>query len=208
MSGMEAVALIREARRFRPYSEALYPALSVDPFYHALEVRAPAGQDSRAAMLAYYDYSALEAERFGVLCTPPSGAYGASIWAKPMSVTDADAKSQSKAAVLRAAMGAECLRCYQEINENMTVTTTPVAKPEDWYLSILGVSPEFQGQGLGAGLILPVLEQADAAGVATYLETFTPRNMPFYTRLGFAEHGPFHEPVTGCDYWVMRRPAE
>ena len=51
-----------------------------------------------------------------------------------------------------------------------------------WYLSILGVSPSSQGQGLGVKLLLPTLAEADVANVPTYLETFSPRNIPFYAR--------------------------
>ena len=47
-------------------------------------------------------------------------------------------------------------------------------------LSIIGILPEFQGQGFGGGLVGPVLNRADQSGVPTYLETFTPRNITFY----------------------------
>ena len=75
-----------------------------------------------------------------------------------------------------------------------------------WYLSIVGVLPDYQGRGLGGELIRPVLAQTDAIGVATYLETFTPRNMSFYERLGYREAGSFEEPTIGDRYWLMLRP--
>jgi GNAT superfamily N-acetyltransferase len=74
-----------------------------------------------------------------------------------------------------------------------------------WYLSIIGLAPEFQNRGLGGGLVKPVLEKADALGVPSYLETFNPRNRSFYTRLGYQEAASFVEPVTGSEYWIMIR---
>ncbi|MEM9845484.1 MAG: GNAT family N-acetyltransferase, partial [Pseudomonadota bacterium] len=65
--------------------------------------------------------------------------------------------------------------------------------------------PAHQGKGLGPQLILPVLEEADATGVATYLETFSKRNMPFYERLGYRTLAAFEESVTGATYRIMRR---
>ena len=86
-----------------------------------------------------------------------------------------------------------------------TSVTAPLISADDWYLSILGVLPEQQGRGVGRSLVEPVLEDADAADIATYLETFAPRSIPFYQRLGYEILGEIREPVTGSDYWLMRR---
>jgi N-acetylglutamate synthase-like GNAT family acetyltransferase len=81
-----------------------------------------------------------------------------------------------------------------------------VAEPA-WYLSIVGVTPWAQGQGIGKRLIEPTLADADDAGVDCYLETFDRRNPRFYQRLGFSAVGSYAEPVTGATYTIMvRRP--
>ena len=74
-----------------------------------------------------------------------------------------------------------------------------------WYLSILGIIPEFQGQGLGVGLVKNILERTDQLGILTYLETFTQRNIKFYNRLGYKTIESFHEPKTDARYWLMLR---
>jgi len=64
-----------------------------------------------------------------------------------------------------------------------------------WYLQVLGVHPDRQRQGLGQRLMQPVLTEAEAAGVACYLETGLPRNVPYYQRSGFtliAPAGPLY----------------
>ena len=76
----------------------------------------------------------------------------------------------------------------------------------NWYLRLLGVSPGFQGQGVGCTLLSPVLGRADQEGLPCYLETFVPQNVPFY------EHRRFRVVAGGLDrrslvpFWAMRRP--
>ncbi|MBP7703789.1 MAG: GNAT family N-acetyltransferase [Caulobacter sp.] len=54
-----------------------------------------------------------------------------------------------------------------------------------WYLSMIGVDPSRQGQGLGAALLKEGLRRADAEGLPAYLESSSPRNVPLYERHGF-----------------------
>ncbi|MEA5570116.1 GNAT family N-acetyltransferase [Calothrix sp. UHCC 0171] len=58
-------------------------------------------------------------------------------------------------------------------------------KQPHWYLMMLGVSPDFQGQGIGGMLLEPVLQQADIEGLPCYLETSTQAAVRFYQRHGF-----------------------
>jgi GNAT superfamily N-acetyltransferase len=76
-----------------------------------------------------------------------------------------------------------------------------------WYLSIVGVAPHAQGQGLGRRLLQPTLTEADRAGADCYLETFSARSLRFYERLGFQSLRLFLEPTTKSDYWLMKRRA-
>jgi GNAT superfamily N-acetyltransferase len=76
---------------------------------------------------------------------------------------------------------------------------------EAWYLSIIGIDPAAQGQGIGAWLLKPTLAEADAAGAVCYLETYSPRNVRFYERLGFRSVASHLEPCTGATYIIMRR---
>mgnify|MGYP001824388693 CR=1 FL=1 len=192
--------------RFPEHAEALYQALKPDPYFAALESWVAAGS-AREAMLAYYDFSMQEADTFGRLYVPEGTEFGVSVWLTPLSAERSSAKASAREAFLRERFGAQVLDRYQQIMVNMTANAEGLVPEDAWYLSIVGVLPEFQNQGLGASLIRPVLEQSDRAGLATYLETFTPRNMTFYERLGYQEAGTFSEPVSDASYSLMVRPA-
>ena len=71
-----------------------------------------------------------------------------------------------------------------------------------WYLSGLGVSPDYQGQGIGGLLIQPILKQADEEGLPCYLETSTPGAVRFYQRHGFEILRTGEQPV---QFWTMKR---
>jgi ribosomal protein S18 acetylase RimI-like enzyme len=77
-----------------------------------------------------------------------------------------------------------------------------------WYLMVLGVDPTRQGQGVGSGLITPMLARADEQGRACYLETAKERNVTFYRKHGFDVVDDEHLPTNGPRVWTMlRKPA-
>lgn len=189
---------------YLPLAEALYAALSVDPFYHTME-QSLAEESSKEAMLCYLDYSMVESKRFGDLFIPENEAYGVSVWSKPLNPDSRLEKSKQKKQFLWEQMGENSLKIYSQIVEFMSEKAQPLIPEKSWYLSILGVMPRFQGQGLGASLVSPILHKTDALGIPTYLETFTPRNMTFYQRLGYQAIASFEEPTTHAPYWIMMR---
>ena len=183
-------------------SRVLFAALRDDPFYRRLEQACTAD-----AMLRYYNVSIREAERWGRLGAPEKGDWGASIWAVPLALADLSRKKAEKHAALQTALGPDAAACFARIEAGMAPHEEALGLDDHWYLSILGVAPEMQGQGLGGRLLAPVLEEADAAGVASYLTTFTPRNISFYAKHGYVSAGAFAEPETGSDFHVLVRPA-
>jgi GNAT superfamily N-acetyltransferase len=58
-----------------------------------------------------------------------------------------------------------------------------------WYLNVVSTLPSHQSRGLGAAVIQPVLDRADAEGVPCYLESTNPRNRTLYYRAGFEDMG-------------------
>lgn len=193
---------------FRPLAEILYAALDGDPFYATLEAAAPGdAAERREAMLRYLDYSMLEAKRHGILCVSAGERLAVAVWSKPVDPGLANTIAAQKESFLARHIGPGYLDAYSSITANMHRATAPFVDEASWYLSIIGVSPEAQGRGLGTVVMLETLEAADAAGVATYLETFTARNKPFYARLGYEDRAGIDEPVTGAEYSVMVRPC-
>jgi ribosomal protein S18 acetylase RimI-like enzyme len=189
-------------------AEALYGALTEDPFYITLEQGISPAAKAKKAMLRYLDYSMKEARIHGKLCMPENKNHGASIWSKPIDAALGQQISKEKKQFLKDQLGTNSLDTYCKIVDFMSEESKQVVTDAFWYLSILGISPDLQGKGLGLDLILPVLEKTDGLGAATYLETFTPKNFGFYKRLGFYEAKTVHEPVTGSDYTIMIRDVQ
>lgn len=77
---------------------------------------------------------------------------------------------------------------------------------EHWHLPGIGVDPYRQGQGIGSRLLRDTLAKVDRDGVAAYLESSNPLNVPLYQRFGFeviAEIQAGDSPTI----WPMLRPA-
>lgn len=195
------------AFKYRPFAKALYHALVDDGFYTTLERSVNNPTVAREAMFRYLDYSMREAEQYGELHIPAAQPVGASIWAKPLAPAAAESMKTAKLQFLREHMGVASEHTYCDIVAFMSAQTRELVDERCWYLSILGILPAYQNRGFGANLVTPVLEITDRLGVPTYLETFTPRNEPFYQRLGYTRTDSFFEPTIGTSYAVMIRPV-
>jgi len=147
----------------------------------------------------------IEGEDYGELIFPEDHEHGVSIWSKPLHDEAEKEKSKRKKSFLKIHMGRESLQTYNTIVSFMSEQSEQRIDNDSWYLSILGILPQFQGKGLGQELITTVLKKTDRLNIATYLETFTPRNMTFYHRLGYRQKACIHEPTTDADYWIMVR---
>ena len=76
--------------------------------------------------------------------------------------------------------------------------------PRDaWYCMCFAVSPEMQGQGVGAGLIRPVLELLEQRNIPLYLETHSHVNVSFYEHLGLETVGTTTIPGTKIRQYLM-----
>jgi GNAT superfamily N-acetyltransferase len=188
---------------------ALADALIVDPFYLAISVDFENDLPARKAVLAaYFAYSLAEARRTGRCETlEEDRELGAAAWLLPRTAQVDAQESAAKNAFLAHTLGPRGHENYHRIVGFMGPHATAAVPAHAWYLSILGISPAMQGWGLGARLLAPTLAEADAAGVPCYLETFTPRSIAFYERMGFQRGVRHPEPVTGSAYEIMCRPA-
>jgi GNAT superfamily N-acetyltransferase len=75
-----------------------------------------------------------------------------------------------------------------------------------WYLPLIGVQPESQGQGFGAALLRPVLAECDAKGLPAYLEATSSRSIPLYRRHGFVAIGEISVGSSPPIVPMLRRP--
>lgn len=192
----------------RAVAVALYRALTKDPFYRTI-----AGAQRHdpsifeTALVRYFEYALDEAEAIGRLVVDDE-QLGAAAWFLPIAPGIAHEAKIQKERVLYEVLSEAGLVAYQQITEFMSQQRSRVCIPSNaWYLSIIGIAPQAQGRGLGRKLLKPMLAEADAATASCYLETFSMRNVTFYTRLGFGVVGRPHEPTTGAHYAIMlRRP--
>ena len=76
-----------------------------------------------------------------------------------------------------------------------------------YYLFFLGTRPEWQGRGIGSGLMTPVLETCDREHVPAYLEATSERNKALYLRLGFEVADEIRLP-DGPTMWPMWRAPQ
>lgn len=192
----------------RSVAVALYCALAKDPFYRTI-----AGAQHRdtpafkTALVQYFEYALDEAEAIGKLVVD-EGQLGAAAWFLPIAPGITQEAKIRKERALHEVLSEAGLVTYQRITEFMSQRSRVCIPADAWYLSIVGITPKAQGKGLGRKLLEPTLAEADEAKAVCYLETFSMRNVTFYTRLGFNVIGMPHEPTTGAHYAIMvRRPS-
>ncbi|MFI5802301.1 GNAT family N-acetyltransferase [Streptomyces sp. NPDC051561] len=95
-----------------------------------------------------------------------------------------------------------------ELIASLTTQTHPHHEAH-LYLWMIGVHPDWQGEGLGSALMTPVLERCDREGKAAYLEASSTRSRELYRRLGFADHGtPLRLPYGGPLMYPMWRAPQ
>jgi ribosomal protein S18 acetylase RimI-like enzyme len=182
---------------------ALAEALIADPFYAAVTIDHEADETARRGVLAEYcRYSLLEGYQIGMVTLD---SFGAAVWNLPQPSDVAEQVLRAKHAAFESLLGARGFDAYRAIIDFMEPTAHSVVPEGSWYLSILGVAPQRQGQGLGRTLLEPTLHDADRSGARCFLETFNGAALRFYRRLGFDEVAEHLEPTTRARYWIMVR---
>ena len=76
-----------------------------------------------------------------------------------------------------------------------------------WYLPLMGVDPLKQGKGFGSALMQHALVQCDRESRFAYLESSSPRSVPFYKRHGFELLGTIQLGNSPPIFPMLRRPS-
>jgi ribosomal protein S18 acetylase RimI-like enzyme len=76
------------------------------------------------------------------------------------------------------------------------------------YLQILGVDPDYQGQGYASRLLKPMLTRADREGLPCFLDTEVEKNVKLYEHFGFKVEGEGLVPGSNVHSWAMVRKNE
>ena len=80
-----------------------------------------------------------------------------------------------------------------------------LAPPEHLFLLILGVAPQFQGQGHAGRLLRPMLARLDREGRPCYVDTMQEKNVALYEHFGFRVVEASPVPRTDLVAWALVR---
>ena len=97
---------------------------------------------------------------------------------------------------------------FMAANETMDKIHKARVPEPHWYLILVGVDPELQGQGVGSAIIREGLARADRESRPCYLETSERRNLGLYDRHGFAVLEEATLGKDGPQAWAMRREPQ
>lgn len=79
------------------------------------------------------------------------------------------------------------------------------APADHWFLELIGVVPEAQGNGYASRLLRPMLERADRENLPCYLDTEVEKNVTLYEHFGFRVLDDTVVPETDVRSWGMLR---
>lgn len=170
-------------------------AFSTDPVMRWFYPDAAAYLEHFPAFVRAFGGGAFESETAFVA----DGFEGAAFWL-PVGVENDPEPIQQ---VAMDSLAPERLESLSPIMEQMERFHT---KEPHWYLPMIGVDPAHQGRGVGSALLRHVLAKVDAEGVAAYLESSSPKNVPLYQRFGFEVAGEIQHADSPVVY-PMLRPA-
>lgn len=191
-----------QVRRARPAEKeqilaTIARAFDDDPF-----VNWAVAQDKRRAARVYefmamaYRIHAPHNEIYTI-----DGVPGAAFWAPPGKGKLNPFQQLRLIPMMRSAV---TLRRIPSVSKTFAAVEKKHPDEPHWYLSVLGVEPDSQGQGIGTALMRPVLEMCDRDGTLAYLESSKEQNVPLYERNGFTVTEIFQIP-DGPPIWLMRR---
>ena len=143
-------------------------------------------------------------------CIALGGAYvtngsmaGVALWIPRGREFDEEILRESGLSERAEVFGAETEARYAILGRAFGEAHQQIVPEPHHYLTILGVDPDRQGQGIGGALLRPFLAEADRDGVVCYVETTRARNVPFYERHGFVVADERN--VEGVPFWTFRR---
>jgi ribosomal protein S18 acetylase RimI-like enzyme len=105
-------------------------------------------------------------------------------------------------------MGEEFVKRYMAIRRCEDTCHKLYADFSHWYLSPIGVDPDFQGNGNASLLLRAKFEEIDKQNIPCYLETHSEKNVSLYQHFGFKICGKKKIPGTGLTQWSMMRKKD
>ncbi len=163
--------------------------------------------DSRSDKVTWFlRTGARYGQLFGEVHTTPESVDGAACWIPP-GEADMTLFRMARAGMLLVPfkLGLGAFRRFLKVNDYIEELHKRDMPEDHWYLMILGVDTEKQGQGVGSSLVAPMLARAEAEGLPCYLETMKEINVAFYEKHGFQVVVEDDLPGGGPHFWTMKR---
>ena len=193
----------RTVRKARPNELGRLAAVLASAFYDDPPIRWVLKDDGRRRSLLERSFG-LYLRRLWFKqdeCYTTGSVVGAIVWELPgqwkVGVVD-QLRVLPSMARINGRLLSRILRAFAAVESNHP------AEPH-YYLPLVGVEPEWQGRGLGAALMRPILDRCDDERVPAYLEATTPRNRALYARHGFEVTEEFSLGPGSPPLWRMWR---
>ena len=179
MSSVAMTAAVRTVTRADgpAVSRALSGAFYDDPVFRWIY---PDEGRRAGALPGFFDLFGEAIGRHGVSLAVGDGV-GAALWVPPGAsvVEEGDGEAFGTALAALSPEDAGRLAVCNEVLESHH-PSAPC-----WYLNLLGVAPDHQGEGVGSALLGAALARCDEAGEPAYLEATSAANRRLYERHGF-----------------------
>jgi ribosomal protein S18 acetylase RimI-like enzyme len=148
------------------------------------------------------------ARRVGTVSTTLPAPVGTVVsWPVPTDETALASASEDSLAAMPELLGQATLARFVTLIAHVDSHVAQLMPATYWYLTVLGVAPEAQGQGIGGALVRRCLGQAAEAGMPVCLWTDTEPNVRFYQGLGMSLVGDGLMPGSTVPYWILRWDA-
>ena len=134
-----------------------------------------------------------------------AGVAGVAAWLPPHAYPIAIRRQVAQVVHLAPALPWGLAAAREARRGQLAIRTHHQQAASHYYLRSLGVRPEWQGKGIGAALVAPILERADREGVGCYLTTATVDNVSWYERFGFTVSATFRPTPAWPQVWAMWR---
>ncbi len=144
--------------------------------------------------------------RCGAPLTTPDVVRGVALWFPPDAPPPTeDDLTETGIAAVPDQIGPDAWQRFKRLLDHLDALHPAYAPEPHWYLAMLGVDPDWQGQGIGESLMEPVFAAADRDGLCCYLEAPTEGNALYYGHRGFRTLAETDVPDSGVHVWLMRR---
>ena len=192
--------------QIKPASEMLARAFDDDPFFRRL-VPDPEKRQAKAAHL--FAFTLKLGIRYGEAYTTSPNLEGIAVWMRPETANITLWRAIRCGVIpLIFRVGFRLLKKMNSADAYAERARKRLTPKRYWYLALLGVNPDHQGNGHASALMKPMLNRIDDEGLPIYLETEGEKNVSMYQHFGFKALEHIHVTEHDIDFDAMFRKPD